>query len=148
MGFCWMCYVNSVGMYAFFAYYTVVLGFGLFDYRYDVVISGFGFWFRLEVGLVGFSCAGGVGMLCIDGLFWFDYDDLWRDSLVSGCFVFVWVCVFVLVIIGVLRALLVVVFVVVYIWLCLLFAFWAMGFVSLLGVFVADLRLGGFGLIL
>lgn len=109
-----MNYVNSVGMHACFAYYAVALGFGLFDCCYDVIISGFGFWFELEVFLVGFNCAAG-GLLCAVGLFWFDYDALWRDLLVSGCFIFVWFCVFVLVIIGVLRALLVTVFVVVYI---------------------------------
>lgn len=68
-------------------------GFGLFDCCYDVIISGFGFWFGLGVDLGGFNCAAGVRLLCIVGLFWFDCDDLWRDLFVSGCFVFVWFCV-------------------------------------------------------
>lgn len=77
---------------------------------------------------MGFNCVVGVGLLCIVGLFWFDYDVLRRDLLVSGCFVFVcFVSLHSLLL--VLRALLVAVFVVVYIWLCLLFAFWGMGFV-------------------
>lgn len=43
VSFCWLDYINSVGVYAFFAYYTVALGFGLFGCCYAVIISGFGF---------------------------------------------------------------------------------------------------------